>query len=105
MACAMLRTNQPNGRCRPAKAGTDPHDDCSVEAAFSCKTTGACNGSFALSACLAEGVAAGAAAARLAGIVVGSVTRAPFVVDVVEEPIVPLWLVPSAQPRGCTRPR
>ncbi len=44
MACAMLRTNQPNGRCRPAKAGTDPHDDCSVETAFSCKTTGACNG-------------------------------------------------------------
>ena len=46
--------------------------------------------------CLAEGDAAGTAAARRAGFTARRSRRfAPTVADVVEEPLVPLWVVPS----------
>jgi len=57
------------------------------------RSAGAANGSFALGACLAEGVAAGEEAARLAGFGAAGASWAPTVVDVDEEPIVPLWAV------------
>src|SRR6185436_10584592 len=51
--------------------------------------------------CLAEGDAAGTEAARLAGFTTPITTFAPTVTDVVEAPLVPLWVVPS--PRGIDR--
>ena len=64
------------------------------------RSAGACNGSFALRECLAEGVAAGAEAARLAGMGDDVAPVTPVVDDVAEEPIMPMWLVPSAKPIG-----
>ncbi len=62
------------------------------------RSAGACNGVFALGACLAEGFAAGAAAAREAGVAGAEAPHAPAVEEVVEEPLQPLWLVPSPKP-------
>jgi sarcosine oxidase subunit alpha len=59
------------------------------------RSAGCCNGSFALDACLAEGLAAGAQAAHRAGCGDGAVPPAPTVDDVAETPLAPLWLVPS----------
>jgi sarcosine oxidase subunit alpha len=64
------------------------------------RSAGACNGSFALRDCLAEGFAAGAEAARLAGMGDDIAPVTPAVDDVVEEPLMPVWLVPSAKPIG-----
>ncbi len=64
------------------------------------RSAGACNGSIALGACLAEGIAAGVEAARLAGVGDHYVPAAPVVDDVVEEPLMPVWLVPSPTPIG-----
>ena len=65
------------------------------------RSVGAANGSFALGACLTEGVAAGAAAARLAGFGAAIAPWTPTVDDVPEEPLVPVWVVPSR--RGIER--
>ena len=69
-------------------------------------SAGACNGSFALGACVAEGVAAGAEAARLAGVGEGmgpgedELLTAASVDDLAEEPLLPIWAVPSTAPGG-----
>ncbi len=64
-------------------------------------SAGAANGSFALHACLTEGVAAGADAARRAGFTAATAAWTPTVDDAAEEPLAPLWVVPS--PRGIER--
>ncbi|MDH5245037.1 MAG: 2Fe-2S iron-sulfur cluster-binding protein, partial [Betaproteobacteria bacterium] len=64
-------------------------------------SAGAANGSFALHACLTEGVAAGADAARRAGFTAATAAWTPTVEDAAEEPLAPLWVVPS--PRGIER--
>jgi sarcosine oxidase subunit alpha len=65
------------------------------------RSVGACNGSFALEACLFEGFAAGAEAARGTGFGDG-VARGALAVSpaTAEEPLKPLWAVPSDQPIG-----
>jgi sarcosine oxidase subunit alpha len=60
------------------------------------RSAGSCNGSFRLDECLREGIAAGAMAARDAGF--GDehpILRLPQVSESTEQPIQPLWLVPS----------
>jgi sarcosine oxidase subunit alpha len=65
------------------------------------RSVGACNGSFPLEACLGEGFAAGAQAARAAGFGEGVARTAPTVSPATAEaPLQPLWLVPSEQPVG-----
>ncbi|MEO8303243.1 MAG: sarcosine oxidase subunit alpha family protein [Betaproteobacteria bacterium] len=64
------------------------------------RSAGACNGTYALGACLAEGVAAGVDAARRAGAGDGTSPPIPAVDDVAEEPLAPVWLVPSPAPAG-----
>jgi len=64
-------------------------------------SAGAAKGSFMLGDCLTEGEAAGSAAARRAGFTAAAPSFPPTVVDVVEEPLVPLWVVPS--PKGIAR--
>jgi sarcosine oxidase subunit alpha len=77
--------------------------DGSVQAECS---AGACNGSFALGACVAEGVEAGAEAARRAGDGEGAgpgeseIFSAAAVDDMTEEPLLPVWVVPSVAPMG-----
>jgi sarcosine oxidase subunit alpha len=77
--------------------------DASVQAE---RSAGACNGSYALGACVVEGVAAGAEAARLAGVGEGAgpdeaaLLSAAAVDDMTEEPLVPIWIVPSTAPIG-----
>jgi len=60
------------------------------------RSAGACNGTFALRGCLQEGAAAGAAAAQDAGFgeaaLVAPVAQAE---DIPEQPIQPMWIVPS----------
>jgi sarcosine oxidase subunit alpha len=65
------------------------------------RSAGAANGSFALHACLTEGVAAGVEAARRAGFTAAIASWTPTVDDAAEEPLVPLWVVPS--PLGIER--
>lgn len=59
------------------------------------RSLGACNGSFQLYACIAEGLAGGSEAARLAGFVHDAVRPSPTVAVTSEEPLAPLWIVPS----------
>jgi sarcosine oxidase subunit alpha len=61
------------------------------------RSVGAANGSFMLGDCLAEGDAAGVAAASRAGFTPASASFPPTVADVVEDPTLPLWVVPSAK--------
>ncbi|HEX6633440.1 MAG TPA: sarcosine oxidase subunit alpha family protein [Usitatibacter sp.] len=65
------------------------------------RSAGACNGRFDLESCLAEGAAGGLEAAGLAGIA-GTQAAARYAVSPAtrEEPLRPLWLVPSTQPPG-----
>jgi sarcosine oxidase subunit alpha len=88
---------QSGGRARfdDGKACFVPGDSVQAE-----RSAGACNGTFALGACLAEGVAAGAEAARLAGVGDGTLPPVPVADDWAEEPPLPLWVVPSAAPAG-----
>jgi sarcosine oxidase subunit alpha len=65
------------------------------------RSVGAANGSFMLGDCLSEGDAAGTAAARRAGFTPANASFPPTVADVVEEPLLPLWVVPS--PTGIAR--
>jgi sarcosine oxidase subunit alpha len=62
------------------------------------RSAGACNGSFGLGDCIAEGFQAGAAAAREAGIDKARAPDRPTVDDVEEQALKPLWLVPSPKP-------
>ncbi len=64
------------------------------------RSVGACAGHFRLSEALAGGFAAGAEAAKLAGVGDGVVPEVPAVVDPLEEPILPLWEVPGKRPSG-----
>ena len=65
------------------------------------RSTGACNGSFPLAACIAEGLAAGASAAAAAGFGdVQTTAAAPATGDVPEEPLTPMWVVPSPKRIG-----
>ena len=59
------------------------------------RSAGACNGSLGLATCLSEGAEAGAEAARAAGIEGVSAATMPSVADVAEQPLRPLWEVPS----------
>ena len=59
------------------------------------RSAGACNGSFQLHACVAEGASAGADAARLAGFVATHPLPSPAVTVTSEEPLQPLWIVPA----------
>jgi sarcosine oxidase subunit alpha len=58
------------------------------------RSAGAANGSFELGDCLAEGLQAGAQAAREAGLDAVQAPQAPTTEALSEEPIRPLWLVP-----------
>jgi hypothetical protein len=43
-ACRQLKTGQPDGKCAPVSAGTDPDNECGDQGASSCGTDGTCNG-------------------------------------------------------------
>ncbi len=64
------------------------------------RSVGACNGRFALGECLADGLAAGTDAARLAGLRDVGTPDVPAVEDPAEEPVAPVWVVPSPVPAG-----
>ncbi len=70
------------------------------EAAQAQTSAGACNGTFGLGAVLAEGLAAGASAAHLAGFGDGAVPATPAVAEVAAAPGDALWLVPGLKPLG-----
>ena len=63
-------------------------------------SAGACNGSFALADCLAEGFRAGAAAAAHAGFGSGEPPRPPATEPVSGQALLPLWLVPGPYKPG-----
>ncbi len=65
------------------------------------RSAGAANGSYSLAECIAEGTDAGTEAARLAGYGAPAASFPPTVMDVLEEPLLPVWVVPS--PRGIER--
>ncbi len=69
------------------------------------RVAGAANGSFTLDACLSEGAAAGAEAAEEAGFSVdGTAWTTPNVLSTIEQPLKPIWVVPSrAHPAGGPR--
>jgi len=62
------------------------------------RSAGACNGAFALAACLAEGIEAGAGAARAAGLGRGRAPRPPKVREVAEAPPGRLRVLPAVPP-------
>ena len=64
------------------------------------RSAGAANGSFGLGACLEEGLAAGVEAARFTGYVSEAPAAVPTTEELPEEPIQPLWLVPSGYAPG-----
>jgi sarcosine oxidase, subunit alpha len=64
------------------------------------RSVGAATGSFALQDCLAQGLAAGAAAAEFAGYGKGTTLAVPAVKPVPEESIEPMWLVPTPATAG-----
>ena len=43
-ACSAAHTGQANGTCRPARDGTDPHNNCSPTDPSTCGNDGECNG-------------------------------------------------------------
>ena len=63
------------------------------------RSAGACRGRFSLGECLADGHAAGEAAAKDAGIA-GSAGQAPNAVGGEYTPAAPVWVVPSDKPVG-----
>ena len=79
----------------------DPSKACFVAGASvqAERSAGGCKGSFELGACLAEGFAAGAAAAGDAGFE-GVGRPLPSVPEEPEAALLPLWLVPSPKPPG-----
>ncbi len=64
------------------------------------RSVGSAKGSFGLRACLQEGLSAGAKAAGLAGYECKSPTVAPTTEERVDDPVQPMWLVPSQHPPG-----
>ncbi|MGH7319037.1 MAG: sarcosine oxidase subunit alpha family protein, partial [Candidatus Rokuibacteriota bacterium] len=62
------------------------------------RSVGAARGTFALDACLAEGVEAGTEAAAMAGFATARPPALPSVVVPAEAPMRSSWLVPSARP-------
>ncbi|MEQ8603748.1 MAG: sarcosine oxidase subunit alpha family protein [Marivibrio sp.] len=64
------------------------------------RSVGAGNGTFDLAGCLAEGLAAGAAAAKDAGFGDGAAPEAPAVEIEEEGPARQVWIVPSDKPLG-----
>lgn len=64
------------------------------------RSAGACTGTFDLPGCLAEGAAAGAEAAQLAGFGDGSPSPVPQSATFVQAPLRALWVVPSTKPPG-----
>jgi len=64
------------------------------------RSVGACNGRFALGECVADGLAAGAEVARLAGLRNVAVPAVRAVTELAEEPLAPVWVVPSPAPAG-----
>lgn len=65
------------------------------------RSAGSCNGYFHLSSCLRKGIVAGASAAQAAGFGDGvPEVSVPAANDSVEQPIQPVWLVPSRYPLG-----
>jgi sarcosine oxidase subunit alpha len=63
------------------------------------RSVGACNGSFSLRACLTEGQTEGAAAAAAAGFGGGGPAADPPVTEEApEQPLLPMWLIPSRRP-------
>jgi sarcosine oxidase subunit alpha len=64
------------------------------------RSAGACNGSMKLSDCLAEGLAAGLAAARDAGFQVAKAPVSPKVDEPEEDAIRSVWVVPSGRRLG-----
>ncbi len=87
-----------------AQAGGDLGWDPSIaaftptRAADSPASVGACNGSFALQACLSEGFDAGRAAARAAGFNGAAHEPRPVADDPPERPLLPLWIAPAPRP-------
>ncbi|WP_207460720.1 sarcosine oxidase subunit alpha [Azospirillum sp. SYSU D00513] len=64
------------------------------------RSAGACKGSFALPACLAEGAEAGRAALAAAGLDAAEPARVPTAEALEEQPLRPLWIVPGKKPVG-----
>jgi sarcosine oxidase subunit alpha len=64
------------------------------------RSAGACNGSFALADCLAEGLQAGAAAALRAGFGSGESPQPPRTEPAAERALLPLWRVPGPHQPG-----
>jgi sarcosine oxidase, subunit alpha len=64
------------------------------------RSAGACRGSFGLGDCLAQGHAAGLAAANDAGRRGGDAGRVPMATGGDQAPIAPAWTVPAVQPVG-----
>ncbi|MBI3899324.1 MAG: sarcosine oxidase subunit alpha family protein [Gammaproteobacteria bacterium] len=62
------------------------------------RSIGAGNGSFALAACLNEGLSAGTEAARLAGFSNATIPPLPKAQQPAEQALKPLWVVPSTYP-------
>ncbi|MBL8670219.1 MAG: sarcosine oxidase subunit alpha, partial [Alphaproteobacteria bacterium] len=77
--------------------GPDPR---TVPGNKSLACVGAANGTFGLAACIAEGLEAGAAAARVAGFGAGAMPGAPKVDTAAEASARTLWLVPGLHPLG-----
>ena len=80
------------------KARWDEHKACFVPGPPTQpeRSVGSCNGRFTLSECLAEGFVAGAEAAHSAGFGNGKFTgRVPTTTMITEEPLLPMWVVPS----------
>ncbi len=107
-ACDLLAVS---GGCNPAvhlhaqsggKARWDEAKACFVpgQSVQTERSAGAANGAFSLGQCLAEGFAAGSEAARAAGFDDGPVASLPRTEEVGEEPLRPMWLVPSPHRPG-----
>ncbi|MBM4437823.1 MAG: sarcosine oxidase subunit alpha, partial [Actinobacteria bacterium] len=83
------------------RARWEPAQACFVPGplAQTARTVGACHGAFTLAACLAEGRAAGAAAARAAGFGDGVPrTDLPWAEDARADSIRAVWLAPGSRP-------
>jgi sarcosine oxidase subunit alpha len=65
------------------------------------RSAGSCSGTFDLDGCLREGIAAGAAAAQALGFGNGQpISAPPQAESPIEEPLRPMWVVPSRFPLG-----
>jgi sarcosine oxidase subunit alpha len=64
------------------------------------RSVGACNGSFELARCLAEGLQAGAEAAKLTGFAGLTTPEPPRTETVHEQPMLPMWSVPGPDKPG-----